>query len=185
MGKTELNITIDLLKRKDKVTLQKIYNDNKIAFVNFAKNYHIEEFDSLDIYHDSIVALQDNAFKGKLDNLKSSISTYLFAIGKYKIFHLFRERKKLRITNDIEIVEKNFDYDVDLYGKNLTNQQTLLKSGFHKIGKRCKEILELFYYSGYNLDEITDILNYSDKNVLKSQKSRCIKQLKKIVFNYE
>ncbi len=184
MGKTELKNIIDLLKRNDKATLQKIYSDNKVTFINFAKRYHIQEYDSLDIYHDSIVALQDNAFKGKMDNLNSSISTYLFAIGKYKIFHSFREKKKLRITSDIEIVEKNFEYDVDLYGNNLTNQQTLLKKGLKKLGKRCIDVLDLFF-GGYDLDEITDILNYSDKNVLKSQKSRCIKQLKKIVFNHE
>ncbi len=175
---------VKLLKRRDNAAFQKIYNDNKEAFVNFAKKYHIEEYDSLDIYHDSIMVLQDNAIKGKINGLKSSISTYLFAIGKYKIFHLFRERAKVTISDEIEIVEKNFDFDVNFDGGNLTNQQTLLKKGLKKLGKRCISILEL-YYNGYDLDEITDILDYSNKNVLKSQKSRCMKQIKNIIFNHE
>ncbi len=170
---------IELLKQKDKATLQKIYTDNRAAFINFAKGFHIEEYDSLDIYHDAILVLQENAIHGKIDDLKSSISTYLFAIGKYKIYHSFREKAKLNITDDIEVVEKNFDFDVNFNEEKPTNQQILLKKGFKKIGDRCKEVLELFYYYGYNLDEITEILNYSGKNVLKSQKSRCIKQLKK------
>ena len=179
MRAIELKKTIELLKQKDKVTFQKIYNDNRVAFINFAKGYHIEEYDSLDVYHDSILVLRDNAIQGKIDNLKSSISTYLFAIGKYKIYHIFREKAKLNITDDIEVIEKNFDFDVNLYDENPTNQQIQLKIGFKQLGERCKEVLELFYYSGYTLDEITEILNYSDKNVLKSQKSRCIKQLRK------
>ncbi len=184
MGAIESRNIVKLLKQKDKATLQKIYIDNREAFVNFAKSYHIEEYDSLDIYHDSILVLQENALKGKINDLNSSISTYLFAIGKYKIFHSFREKAKVNIKDDIEIVEKNFEFDVDFYGENLTKQQTLLKEGFKKLGKRCKNILEL-YFGGYDLDEITDILNYSNKNVLKSQKSRCIKQIKNIVSNHE
>ena len=45
-------------------------------------------------------------------------------------------------------------------------------------------ILKLFYYQGYNLDEIQEILEYSNKKVLKSQKSRCIRQLKDLVQKY-
>lgn len=184
MGEFESKNIVELLKRKDSATFQKIYNDNLKAFINFARSYHIEEYDSYDIYHDSIMVLQENAINGKINDLKSSISTYLFAIGKYKIFHSFREKAKVNITNDIEITEKNFDFDVDFDDEKLTNQQTLLKNGFKKLGKRCKDVLEL-HFSGHDLDEITDILKYSDKNVLKSQKSRCMKQLKKIIFNYE
>ena len=170
---------IELLKQNNKATLQNIYNSNREAFINFAKGFHMEEYDSLDIYHDAILVLQENAINGKIDNLKSSISTYLFAVGKYKIYHTYRDKAKLNITNDIEKVEKNFDFDVNFYEEKTTNQQILLKNGFKKMGERCKKVLELFYYHGYTLDEITLILNYSDKNVLKSQKSRCIKQLKK------
>ena len=179
MGAVKSKNIIELLKQKDKVTLQKIYNDNRGAFLNFAKRFHVEEYDSLDIYHDAILALQENVINGKVDMLKSSISTYLFAIGKYKFYHSFREKAKINITDDIELIEKNFDFDVDFSDEKTTNQQILLKNGFKKMGERCKKVLELFYYHGYNLDEITEILNYSDKNVLKSQKSRCIKQLKK------
>jgi len=185
MGAIESKNIIELLKQKDKATLQRIYNDNRDAFINFAKGFHIEEYDSLDIYHDAILVLQENAICGKIDSLKSSVSTYLFAIGKYKIYHSFREKSKLNITDNIEIVEKNFDFDVNFYDEKTTNQQILLKKGLKKMGERCKKVLELFYYHGYNLDEITEILKYSDKNVLKSQKSRCIKQLKNIIIKYE
>ena len=62
--------------------------------------------------------------------------------------------------------------DVDILAEKLTNQQQLIKKCLPCLGDRCKEILTLFYYEGYSLDEITEILGYSDKNVLKSQKSR-------------
>jgi len=169
---------INLLKQGDKSTLEKIYTENRESFINFSKKFHVEKYDAVDIYQDAILVLRENAINGKINNLESSISTYLFAIGKYKIFHSFRLKSKIEFNNDIFLDEENIDFDVNLWDVELTNQQKLLKKYFKKLGERCKSVLTLFYYQGYNLDEIKEILDYSDKKVLKSQKSRCIKQLK-------
>jgi len=174
---------LELIRKGDKATLHKIYIDNRDIFINFSKKYGVNSYDAEDIYQDAILVLQKNVVMGKVTDLNSSISTYLFAIGKYKIFQSFRENSKLEYSDDIEISEKSFDYDVNLYPDNLTKQQRLLKISINKLGERCKEILTLFYYQGYTLDEITEILNYSDKKVLKSQKSRCVKQLKEITVS--
>jgi len=87
----------------------------------------------------------------------------------------------MKMTNDFDLVEENVDFDVNLYGPVLTKEQRLLKKYYDQLGDRCKSILNLFYYQGYDLDEIRVILNYSNKKVLKSQKSRCLKQLKDLV----
>ncbi len=181
MGVQDSNNIIELLKQSDKATLEKIYIENREAFINFAKKYNIEKYDAVDIYQDAIIALQENAINGKLSDLKSNISTYLFAIGKYKIFHSHRKNSKIEYNNDIELEEKSLTLDVNFIESELTNKQRVLKKYFIKLGERCKSVLSLFYYQGYTLDEITGILDYSDKKVLKSQKSRCMKQLKKMV----
>ncbi|MCP4882200.1 MAG: sigma-70 family RNA polymerase sigma factor [Flavobacteriales bacterium] len=181
MNLQESKNIIDLLKQGDTKTLEKIYLDNREGFINFSKKYNVNESDAIDIYQDSILILRDNAINGRIDNLQSNISTYLFAIGKYRIFHNFRVKSKLHITNDFNLVEEDIDFDVNLYGPVLTKEQQLLKKYYDQLGDRCKSILNLFYYQGYNLDEIRSILNYSNKKVLKSQKSRCIKQLKDLV----
>jgi len=172
---------IELLKQGDKATLENIYVENREAFINFSKKYNIEKYDAMDIYQDAIIALHENAIQGKLNDLKSNISTYLFAIGKYKIFHFHRKNSRIEYNNDIQINEESLILDVDLLDVELTNQQRILKKYFYQLGERCKSILRLFYYQGYTLDEITGILNYSDKKVLKSQKSRCVKQLKNMI----
>ena len=173
---------LELIRKGDNATFQKIYSDNRDAFINFSKKYGVNSYDASDIYQDAILVFHKNVVTGKINELNSSISTYLFAIGKYKIFHTFRENSKMKYSDDIEISEKSFDYDVNLYPDNLTNQQRLLKIGLNKLGERCKDILTLFYYQGFTLDEITEVLKYSDKKVLKSQKSRCVKQLKELTI---
>lgn len=174
---------IELLKQGDKSTLEKIYVENREAFINFSKKYNVEKYDAVDIYQDAIIALQENAISGKLNDLKSNISTYLFAIGKYKIFHSHRKNSRIELSNEIELDDKNLILDVNFLEEENTNQQRILKKYFPKLGERCKNVLSLFYYQGYTLDEITEILDYSDKKVLKSQKSRCMKQLKNMINN--
>ena len=91
---------------------------------------------------------------------------------------IFWDNSKVELSSELHLEEENIYLDVNLYNEKLTNRQELLNKYYSKLGKRCKEILKLFYYEGYTLDEIINILKYSDKNVLKSQKSRCMRQLK-------
>ena len=178
MNKENAKNIIDLIKGGDREVLQKIYSENRDTFIKFSKKYNIEEYDALDIYQDAVLIFYENIINGKIIDLSSKVSTYIFAIGKYKIFQLHRDNAKTQSHNEIYVDDKNIYLDVNLDDEKLTNQQELLYKYFSLLGNRCKEILKLFYYEGYTLDEITEILNYSDKKVLKSQKSRCIKQLK-------
>lgn len=171
---------IELLRLGDSNTLQKIYNDNRLSFIKFAQKYNIEEYDAADIYQDSIIALRENAINGKLNNIKSSISTYLFAIGKHKIYFTHRQNSKLEFDNDLLLNEKYFDPDVNLFDEKLTKEQEILQKCYEELGGKCKKVLNLFHYQGFTLDEITQILDYSSKKVLKSQKSRCQKKLKEL-----
>lgn len=172
---------IDLIKHGDENTLQNIYVDNREAFIKFSKKYNVERYDAVDIYQDAIIILRENVLNGKIKVLNSSISTYLFAIGKYKIFQSHRGNSKIELNHNFHTEAENLNLDVNYLSEKLTNQQMLLNKHLPCLGERCREILTLFYYEGYSLDEITEILGYSDKNVLKSQKSRCVKQLKGMI----
>jgi DNA-directed RNA polymerase specialized sigma24 family protein len=91
----ESSIVIDLLKRNDEKSIRTVYNDNKSGFILFAKRYNLSQDDLIDVYQDAIIALIENAKKGKIDDLKSSITTYLFGIGKFMIFQKLKKKGKL------------------------------------------------------------------------------------------
>ena len=116
MNHQESKNIIELLKQGDQKTLEKIYLDNREGFINFSRKYNVDESDAIDIYQDSILILRENAINGRIDNLQSNISTYLFAIGKYRIFTILEFNRKLHLTNDFNLVEENLDFDVNLYG---------------------------------------------------------------------
>ena len=88
------NDLIDLLKKDDEKTIRNFYNENKNGFILFAKRYNLDQDDVIDVYQDAIIALIENAKKGKIDNLQSSITTYFFSIGKFMIFQKLKRDKK-------------------------------------------------------------------------------------------
>ena len=96
---------------------------------------------------------------------------------------IFKKLKKEKITI-LEDDNLNFVFKDDMDEEDSKNSQIiLLQDAFDKLGERCKEVLKLFYYDENKLEEIQEKLGYSNKDVLKSQKSRCLKQLKDIIKN--
>ena len=61
---------IKALKHNDALALKGFYNAHREAFLAFAKKYPIDNDVSVDVYQDAIIALRENAIKGKLDNFK-------------------------------------------------------------------------------------------------------------------
>lgn len=170
--------TIALLKKGDKWTIQEIYKEYRSGFLLFATRFPLNEDDILDIYQDAVIALWENAQKGKLDNLESSLRTYLFAIGKYMIYSQLKDNKKEAAYEDLQ----GFVGELEEYAEEMDDEEIgHIKSSFAKLGAKCQEILRLFYYQEWNLDEITEMMNYENKDVAKSQKSRCIKSLRELL----
>ncbi|WP_040279365.1 RNA polymerase sigma factor [Psychroserpens damuponensis] len=178
-------VLVEALKKRNSDALKSVYLGHKAAFIGFAKKYPIDEATIIDIYQDAIIALHDNAVNGKLDNLKSELKTYLFSIGKYMIYKKLKQQKimySVEGNTALENLKSDTDFSVNLI-EELSEDQQKLQTAFKSLGDKCKAILTLFYYRGFTIEEITNDLNYSNKDVAKSQKSRCIKSLKNLIFN--
>lgn len=174
---------ITYLTHSDPKEVSKLYYSNRATFLNFGKKYGLGYDDLLDIYQEAFMALRKHAINGKLDNVKSSLKTYLFGIGKFMIFDLLKEKKKTvtyqatlhPIHNAINMI------DVEIEGDELTVEQQLLRTHFKKLGKKCQEVLTLFYARGLTIDEIVEFTDYTQSSVVRSQKSRCIRTLKEMI----
>lgn len=167
---------VELIKQGDIKALEKVYVANKDPFLLFAKKYSISNDDIVDVYQDAILALRENAIRGKIDG-KSELRTYLFGIGKFMIYDVLKKRKRLHLVEDNMFFDKE-SYKQPLFKPELNTRDKKVKTAFENLGDKCKEVLNLFYYRGYTLEEIVEHSNYNNKDVVKSQKSRCIKQLR-------
>ncbi|MDN3724036.1 sigma-70 family RNA polymerase sigma factor [Aequorivita sp. SDUM287046] len=164
------------LKNGDERTIHSLYKAYKPEFLAFASKYNLTADDLLDVYQDAMVALCENAKKGNLENLNSTVKTYFFSIGKYMIFARLKKKKQLFAMEDLE----TFPFEWEDEYEEMDEEIVILKNLFKNLGEQCQQILRLFYYEEKNLDEITVLMNYENKNVAKTQKYRCIKYLKQL-----
>ncbi len=172
------------LKSRDRKALSSVYRDYRAEFLRFMSRYNATENTLEDIFQDALIVVYENAQTGKLDELKSSLKTYLFGIGKFMLFKLFRDSKKEVLPGD-DYVFDNYEREVikDVYEDDGPNDyQKRLVANFKKLGDKCREILELFYLKGLKLEEIVTVQGYDNKNVVKSQKSRCLKSLRELIM---
>ncbi len=170
------------LKAGNNKVLKSIYLDHKEAFLNYVRRYGLERHEAVDIYQDAILALRENVATGRLVELKSTLKTYLFSIGKYLVFDYLRANKKMTPVDFKAIENDYFSEGFEILFKEESNpKEEQLERAFSTLGSKCKAILTLFYYQGYSIEEIANILDYNNKDVAKSQKSRCLRTLKDIL----
>ena len=145
-----------------------MYVAYKEIFVNYGLRFNLDKDDWIDVYQDSVIAMYQNFITKQIDLEKSTLKTYLFSIGKHKIYDRLKERKQFVGT----VLEKDDYEEIDLGETTLTNEQELLRKYFKHLGKSCQEILKLFYYRSLSIKEIVLQTQYKDENTVKSHKSR-------------
>ncbi len=181
MQEKQIQITLEELKKGSDTILRKVYEDNRDKFLNFARRYNLSDEDNIDVYQDAYVIFYNNIMNGKIESFTSTVSTYLFSIGKYLIFDRMKKNKR-KISGEFNLAlvgkEDEITAGIELNEPEMTHEQKLLQKYFGTLGKQCQELLTLFYYRGFTIQEIMDVENYNSENVVKSAKSRCMKTLK-------
>lgn len=181
MVEKQVAITLEDLRRGSDAVLKRVYEENRAKFLNFARRYGLSEEENVDVYQDSYIIFYDNVMNGKIESFTSSISTYLFSIGKYLIFDRMKKNKKTVSSNyDLSIVRDDAQLvdTIEISEPGLSTEQELLQKHFGTLGKQCQELLTLFYYRGFTIEEIMEHEGYNSENVVKATKSRCMKTLK-------
>lgn len=124
-----------------------------------------------------MIILFTNVMEEKLNRLLSSIKTYLFSIAKNRIFNRIDKDKKLYFENPVEI-EPGVWLDDHLEKK---EREAFIHSLIDHLGELCRSILKLYYYKRFSMESIANSMNYKNEHVVKSQKLRCITDLKAMI----
>lgn len=178
----QTSMVIERIKGGDKTQLESIYKAYKLEFIGWiTRNYNCTEDEAKDVYQFAILTFYDNINNGRLVELKSSIKTYLFAIGKNKVLEYKKSQTRYQARDESEIadVPEIGNWDAELKEKNLT----LVEKCLEKLGDPCKSMLQLYYYHGMSMDEITEKMNYKNRLTTKNLKYKCINRLRSIYLD--
>jgi len=167
---------IDGLSRSDKHVVEELYYDYREKFLVLGQSYRLSEAECLDVFHDSLIILRNHAIKGNLDKVRHQLSTYFMAIGKYRFYEYLKKRQ----VDPLIPVDKPPDQidEIDLVlDEELSHKQALIMRALATLGPACQKLLTFFYLEGLSIQEIVLVAKYENANVVRAQKSRCLKQL--------
>ena len=155
----------------------KFYLETREEFLAWArKRSKLSENDLLDIYQQSMIVLYEKHISDSNLQLSSSLKTYLFGIAQNIMLKQHRkERVVQRHADRLKehwLFQGNLDYEIE-------SRLSKVMDALQNLGENCRKIISLFYLSSMTLQEISDELNYGSSDVVKTQKSRCVKKLKK------
>lgn len=163
----------------------KQYFDN-----NFPKYFFTGEDEKKDIFQNSFVKLWENIEQGKIyleDNVLKdkggkthvgSLATYLMSIAKIKYLEWGREERKhnmLAETYGRKEISYLLDDDEEFIMLDIVSEC------MSHMSERCNQILSMYWYEDLELKDILKrIPTYHSINALKTEKYKCMKNLRKI-----
>lgn len=174
---------IRMIKAKDQKGLTLLYESYRPEFMNWIMKFTgCNGEDASEYYQAAVLIMYDNIHNGRLEDLRSSLKTYLFSIGKNLIWDRNRqqgraEKVKAEYYLQTHMLNMNSERDQLIEESNLT----LISRCFDQLGDPCHTLLDLFYYQKKSMDEITAELNYKNTDSAKNQKYKCIERLRKLV----
>jgi RNA polymerase sigma factor (sigma-70 family) len=171
---------LEELKNGGNDAVCQLYLRYREPFVKWAgeRFHHLQTGDFRDAFQEAVIALYENLRSGKITSLRSSIKTYLFSIGYYKLIARAKESGKITLQNhwnDLLLPSEVHPYEAEKEEELLTNlPQALLQ----QTGEACRKVLTLFYFHRCSIAEIQLELNYQNEETVRAKKSRCLKNLR-------
>lgn len=162
--------------------ISRFYDEHRNDFLHdLGRYYCISDSDLLaEIFQESVVRLWKNIINKRLTetNLTTTLSGYLFCIGKLVAMEIFR-REGIRLKSNLdetEMLKLNPAADI-LFGSE-SQQEIAVRKAVYAMGEPCAPLLLSFYWDKLTWESIALQLHYKDANSAKSQKYKCIQKLK-------
>lgn len=185
------------LLKEDNEILQRIKDDDSRVITHVYKKYH-DEFlrfvrkgfpqfsteSAEDAFNESFHVLYRNVRVGRLTSLSSSLKTYLFQIGKYKVIDEINRSRRTEGREIITFMPTEEILSLDLFEeKDLEIKKIrLLSETVERLLDPCKTLLTLFWYKEKSDKEILELTDYKGTGTVKNQRSRCMKALREKYF---
>lgn len=129
-----------------------------------------------DIFQEGLVIFCNKAAKPDFI-LSASLNTYLYSVCKLLWLDELKKKNKTIKNDFIELTEVNL---VEEITQDIENDKPVKQAqeAVMKLGEKCKEILELFYFKKLSMKEIASKLGFASEKGAKNQKYRCIEKAK-------
>jgi len=175
---------LQLLKEGDDGPLTKIFKSNYLTCVSHIKRLcNCQDDDAQDLVMDAIVVLKEKILNNEYENV--NLQSFLISVAKNKWRN--RKQKYDRIVFvdpfDAQNIIENQKVEINSQSNDREREVAAIREAIQNATNKCGQLLRRNLYDGIPLEMLIDELGYSNYNVIKSSKSRCIKKLRLYISN--
>jgi RNA polymerase sigma factor (sigma-70 family) len=170
------------IQNGDAKGISTLYELYRVEFIKWAIKFaKCTEDEAFEFYQGSVMIVYDNIKTGKLEELTSSLKTYLFGIGKNLVWVYLRQKERDKKLMAEYYLLWHIDQTKDAGIMNEERNLEIISKCFNQLGNPCHGLLDLHYYQKKTMEEITVELNYKNTDSTKNQKYKCMERLRKMV----
>ncbi len=157
-----------------------IYGDKQLKnqVIGFVRNNSGSSEEGVDIFHEGIIALDDNVRKDKYRG-DGNIKGYLYSICRFLWLNKIKKNKRITYTEDsTKLDQVSIDTPESLSLED--EQKQILNRLLAMLGEKCQQILELWKLS-YSMEEIAEKVGLDNAGIARRQRYNCYQKLLSIV----
>ena len=138
--------------------------------------------DAEDVFQDGIIILFNHIKTGHF-RLESKLNTFLYSICKNIWLKQLRRNKPTyeisELGTDVLVEESLIEYILE------SEKSSLIAKLIDGLPNECKTILMAFYFDRMKLKEIVKTFKFTNEQIVKNKKTKCMKSLKEKVLGSE
>ncbi len=129
--------------------------------------------DASDVFQEALIILNRNLKKSDF-KLTSSFYTYLYSVSRF----IWKDTQKKFSKQELHNLSDN---EVGYFHSVLEEKKyQLAERAFLELGKRCRQLLQLFYHKAMSFKDIANVMQFKSEKIAKNQKYKCLTKAKDI-----
>jgi RNA polymerase sigma factor (sigma-70 family) len=129
--------------------------------------------DASDVFQEALIILNRNLEKSDF-KLTSSFYTYLYSVSRF----IWKDMQTQFSSQELQDLDAD---NLETFHKVLEEKKyRQAEHAFSELGKRCQQLLLLFYHNAMPFKEIAKVMQFSSEKIAKNQKYKCLTKAKDI-----
>ncbi len=129
--------------------------------------------DASDVFQEALMILNRNLEKSDF-KLTSSFYTYLYSVSRF-VWNDMQNKFSKQELHELK------DEEVTLFHSVIEEKKyQFAERAFLELGKRCQQLLQLFYHKKMSFKDIAKVMQFASEKVAKNQKYKCLTKAKHI-----
>ena len=167
--------TLDRIRKGDQEALAELYRANKRPIRALVTRNSGSTDDADDMLQEALVILWERVRTGRFE-YTAQLGTFIYGTAK-NIWLRQLARSRREISGTEEGVDAASDDPGPLELMVEVQEAAIVKHALEQLGEPCRELLLLFYWEEYSMDEIASHLGFANADTAKSKKYQCKKAL--------